>query len=289
MDSSDRPMGVLRSDRPILIGEVGINHNGDLETALKIIKMAKNSGVDFVKFQKRTPEICVPISKREQVRQTPWGEMTYFEYKQKIEFWENEYDAINEFCKELEIGWSASCWDIPSLEFIDKYEVPFHKVASALITNTLFLQSIAQRGKLTFLSTGMCELSDIDRAVEIFKSWDCPLILLHSVSTYPAQEGELNLKCIPMLRKRYQLHVGYSGHENSVSPSFAAAILGAVAIERHITLDRTMWGTDQSASLEESGVRHLVELLKKSREILGDGEKRFLDSEKKAAENLRYW
>jgi N-acetylneuraminate synthase len=280
---------LLRIDRPILIGEVGINHNGSLQIALDVIKMAKNCGIDYVKFQKRSPDICVPPSMREQIRNTPWGEMTYIEYKKKIEFGKEEYDAIEKYCKEIDIRWTASCWDLESLKFLDDYQVPFHKVASAMITNQPFLEEVAQRQKTTFLSTGMCELSDIDKAVEIFRSKNCPVILLHSVSTYPAKESELNLLAIPMLRKRYNLEVGYSGHESSVSPSFAAAVLGAVAIERHITLDRAMWGTDQSASLEESGIRQLISLLEKSREILGDGEKRFLQSERKAANSLRYW
>lgn len=280
---------LLRRDRPSLIGEVGINHNGSLQIALDIIKMAKSCGIDYVKFQKRSPQVCVPISKRNQIRNTPWGEMTYLEYKKKIEFEKEEYDAIDKYCRELDIPWTASCWDLESLKFLDNYEIPFHKVASAMITNSTFLREVAQRQKTTFLSTGMCELSDIDNAVEIFKSKNCPVILLHSVSTYPANESELNLLAIPMLRNRYNLEVGYSGHESSVSPSFAAAVLGAVAIERHITLDRTMWGTDQSASLEESGIRQLISLLEKSRAILGNGEKRFLESERKAADNLRYW
>lgn len=280
---------LLRRDRPSVIGEVGINHNGSLQIALDIIKMAKNCGIDYVKFQKRSPQVCVPISKRNQIRNTPWGEMTYLEYKKKIEFEKEEYDAIDKFCRELDIPWTASCWDLDSLKFLDNYKIPFNKVASAMITNLTFLEEVAQRQKTTFLSTGMCELSDIDNAVEIFKSKNCPVILLHSVSTYPANESELNLLAIPMLRNRYDLEVGYSGHESSVSPSFAAAVLGAVVIERHITLDRTMWGTDQSASLEESGIRQLISLLEKSRLILGNGEKRFLESERKAADNLRYW
>lgn len=280
---------LFRPDRPILIGEIGINHNGSVQTALELIKMAKNCGIDFVKFQKRSPEVCVPASKRDQVRRTPWGDMTYLEYKKKIEFGKKEYDVIDKYCTELDMPWTASCWDLESLEFLDSYQVPFHKVASAMITNIKFLREVSSRKKTTFLSTGMCELQDIDNAVEIFRSNNCPVILLHSVSTYPAINSELNLRVIPMLKKRYNLEVGYSGHESSVSPSFAAAILGAVAIERHITLDRTMWGTDQSASLEEQGIRQLVSLLEKTQVILGDGEKRFLDSEKKAADNLRYW
>ena len=280
---------LLNGSRPILIGEVGINHNGSLQIALDIIKMAKECGIDYVKFQKRSPSICVPESKRNEFRETPWGGMTYLEYKERIEFGKTEYDTIDDYCKKLGMEWSASCWDLESLEFLDNYDVPFHKVASAMITKLDYLEEVANRGKTTFLSTGMCELSDIDKAVDIFKFKGCHVILLHSVSTYPAKESELNLLNIPMLKKRYGLEVGYSGHESSVSPSFAAAVLGAIAIERHITLDRTMWGTDQSASLEESGIKQLVSLLEKSWTILGDGKKRFLDSEKKAAENLRYW
>jgi N-acetylneuraminate synthase len=275
--------------KPLLIGEIGVNHNGSVENALALISMAKESGCDLVKFQKRTPSICVPEHKKLEMRETPWGQMTYFDYKEKIEFWEREFDLIDAHCKALEIPWSASAWDLPSQDFVSAYDLQFNKIASAMNTNLEFVKRVAGDGILTFLSTGMATYEDIDKSVDVFLKSGTPLVLLHTVSSYPAHENELNLSIIPKLKERYSLPVGYSGHESSVSPSIVAASLGAVVIERHITLDRTMWGTDQSASLEARGVSELASVLKKLPEVMGDGVKRFLDSEKKAATSLRYW
>lgn len=272
-----------------IIAEAGINHNGDIAIARRLIDVAKSAGCDAVKFQKRTPEVCVPKAMRDVMRETPWGVMTYFDYKKKIEFGEEEYDAIDAYCKKVDISWSASAWDIPSLEFLAKYNLPFHKIASALATNIPFITKIAQEGKLTYASTGMCDWNQIDQLVGIFKSAGCPLILMHTISTYPAEESQLNLKMIGTLADRYGLPVGYSGHEPSVSPSITAAALGAVAIERHITLDRSMWGTDHSASLEALGLTNLVGALRKVSESMGDGIRRIVPGEAEIAKKMRYW
>lgn len=262
------------------IAEAGINHNGDLENALRLIRMAKNAGCDAVKFQKREPEICVPQEMRGALRETPWGRLTYLDYKKKIEFGEEEYDEINRYCSLLEIDWSASAWDMPSLEFLDRYNLSFNKVASALTTNLEFLEQVAVRRKLTYVSVGMCNYVQIDAALEIFKSKNCPIILMHTISNYPADERHLNLRMIETLKERYKVPIGYSGHESTVTPSIVAATLGAVAIERHITLDRAMWGTDHAASLEFTGLNTLVGAVRKIDLVLGDGIKKwFLESQ----------
>ena len=268
---------------------VGINHNGDIELAKKLIDIAAQAGCDAVKFQKRTPEICIPEKMKTIMRDTPWGLMTYLDYKKKIEFNENEYDLIESYCKQKNIAWSASAWDIESLRFLDKYNLPFNKVASALATHIEFLKEVAKRRILTYVSVGMCGYEDIDAIVEIFRSYSCPLVLMHTVSTYPAQDKDLNLKMIQTISNKYNLPVGYSGHESSVSPSVVAASLGAVAIERHITLDRSMWGTDHSASLESSGLNQLVGAIRKVPIVLGDGVKKIIEGELEAAKKMRYW
>lgn len=273
-----------------IIAEAGINHNGSIETAKKLMKMAAAAGCDAVKFQKRTPEICVPKEMQSKTRQTPWGEMTYLDYKKRIEFETLEYDLINQYAQELKIDWSASAWDIPSLEFLDKYDLAFHKVASALTTHLDFVKEVARRRKQTFLSTGMCAWKDIDTAVEIFRAENCPLVLMHTVSVYPADESILNLKMIGTLSERYpDIPIGYSGHESSVSPSVVAVALGASAIERHITLDRAMWGTDHAASLEPVGLNQLVGSIRKIPSMLGDGVRKDIPGESEVAKKLRYW
>lgn len=272
-----------------IIAEIGINHNGDIELAKKLIDTAAQAGCDAVKFQKRTPEICIPEKMKTIMRDTPWGLMTYLDYKKKIEFNENEYDLIESYCKQMNIAWSASAWDIESLRFLDKYNLPFNKVASALATHIEFLKEVAKRRILTYVSVGMCGYEDIDAIVEIFRSYSCPLVLMHTVSTYPAQDKDLNLKMIQTISNKYNLPVGYSGHESSVSPSVVAASLGAVAIERHITLDRSMWGTDHSASLESSGLNQLVGAIRKVPIVLGDGVKKIIEGELEAAKKMRYW
>jgi len=276
-------------DNIFVIAEAGINHNGKLDLAYKLIDMAVAAGCDAVKFQKRTPEISVPNSMKSVIRDTPWGTMTYLEYKNRLEFGLDEYRSINNYCLEKNIAWSASAWDIESLRFLDIFDLPFNKVASALATNQKFLNEVARRRKKTYVSVGMCTFEDIDVIVNIFNTYECPLILMHTISTYPAKEIDLNLKMIETLRTRYRLPVGYSGHESSVSPSIIAGSIGAVAIERHITLDRSMWGTDHSASLEASGLIQLVGALRKIPIVLGDGIKKEIEGEKEMASKLRYW
>jgi N-acetylneuraminate synthase len=279
----------LSSKDIFIIAEIGINHNGDIELAKKLINTAVQAGCDAVKFQKRTPEICVPEKMKTIMRETPWGLMTYLDYKKKIEFNEKEYDLIESYCKQKGIAWSASAWDLESLRFLDKYNLPFNKVASALATHLEFLNEVAKRKTLTYVSVGMCEYEDIDAIVKIFRSYSCPLVLMHTISTYPAQDKDLNLKMIQTISDKYNLPVGYSGHESSVSPSVVAASLGAIAIERHITLDRSMWGTDHSASLEPSGLNQLVGAIRKVPIVLGDGVKKIIEGELEAAKKMRYW
>ena len=275
--------------RPLLIGEIGINHNGDIGLAKKLVKMSHDNGCDFVKFQKRNPEVCVPIHKRNELKETPWGLITYLDYKKKIEFGQNDFLEIKKYCIDLGVQWSASAWDIESQDFINAFSVPFNKIASAMNTNLDFVEKVAKELKVTFLSTGMSEIEDIEKCVAIFEKYKCPLILMHTVSTYPANDADLNLAVMETLKTRFRVPIGYSGHESSVSPSIVAASLGAVVIERHVTLDRTMWGTDQSASLEANGIKQLSGVLKRIPMIIGRPDKNFIESEKKAAANLRYW
>jgi N-acetylneuraminate synthase len=277
------------SNHIYVIAEAGINHNGDIETAKKLIDLAVRTGCDAVKFQKRDPDVCVPENMKSVMRETPWGTITYLDYKKRIEFGQKEYQEIADYCKLKGIDWSASAWDIGSLEFLDQFDLPFHKVASALATHLEFIEEVARRGKLTYASVGMCTYDDIDRMAQIFLKHNCPFVLLHTVSTYPAQESDLNLRMINTLSSRYGVGVGYSGHEPSVSPSIVAGVLGAVAIERHITLDRSMWGTDHSASLEEAGLSQLVSTLRKIPVVLGDGVKKSIPAEEAIASKMRYW
>lgn len=274
---------------PYVIAEIGINHNGDFELAKTLIQVAADCGVDAVKFQKREPDICVPEHQKDLVRETPWGQITYLEYKKRLEFDFGQYKILRDLAHSLGIEFSASAWDIPSLEFLDVLTIDFHKVASALITNKSFLGEIALRGKRTLASTGMATWEDLDRAVEILQPLGNDLILLHTVSTYPANEADLNLLMIRTIENRYGLTVGYSGHEASVSPSIFAAALGATVIERHFTLDRASWGTDHSASLEPDGMRRLVGAVKKKDTVFGDGIKKIVPGEMEIATKLRYW
>jgi N-acetylneuraminate synthase len=270
------------------IAEIGINHNGDVRIARKLIEQAKAAGCDAVKFQKRTIDVVYTADTLDQPRESPWGG-TQRAQKEGLEFGEEEYDEIDRHCRQLEIQWSASAWDVPSQEFLAQYNCPFNKVASAMTTHEEFITKVAAEGKPTFLSTGMCTLDEIDRAVEIFKSAACPIVLMHTVATYPAQESDLNLAAINTLRDRYMLPIGYSGHEASGSPSVMAAMMGAVAIERHITLDRAMYGSDQAASLELSGLLNVLGMIRKIPACVGDGVKRVLPAEEGVAGKLRYW
>jgi N-acetylneuraminate synthase len=227
--------------QPKIVAEVGCNHQGDLNIAKDMIFKLKNSNVECVKFQKRDPDICVPEHQKFILRDTPWGSMSYLDYKKKIEFSKENYVEIDNYCKELKIEWFASAWDLKSLNFINNFDVSKNKIASALITNVDFIKEVSLSKKYTFISTGMCELKDIDNAVNIFLKFGCQFELMHSMSTYPADEEDLNLSLINFYKNRYSCNVGYSGHERSVSPSIIAATLGASSIERHITLDRSMY------------------------------------------------
>tara|TARA_Y100000591_G_C21665850_1_gene610259 strand:+ start:23 stop:868 length:846 start_codon:yes stop_codon:yes gene_type:complete len=271
-----------------IIGEIGINHNGDIEIAKKLISMAKECGCDAVKFQKRDIETVYTKEELDKDRESPWG-TTQREQKVGLEFEKKQYDIIDKYCKELNIDWFASAWDIKSLQFLDDYKCKYAKIASAMISHTEFLNEVAKRKVYTFISTGMSNYKMIDKAVEIFKKNNCPFELMHSVSTYPCPEEKLNLHLINKLKEKYKCNVGYSGHENSVSPSIIAVALGANSLERHITLDRSMYGSDQSASLEENGLKQLISAVRKVPIVVGKDEKQIFDIEEKVAEKLRYW
>lgn len=274
--------------RVYFIAEIGINHNGDIEIAKQLINQAKAAGCDAVKFQKRTIDVVYPAEVLEQLRESPWG-TTQREQKEGLEFGQEEYDAIAAHCRQLNIDWFASAWDIPSQHFLRRYDCKYNKIASAMATHLPFLKEVASEQKPTFLSTGMCDFDQIDSAVEIFKVANCPVVLMHTVSTYPAAESELNLSVMHGLRERYGLPVGYSGHESGVSPSIMAAMMGAVVIERHITLDRAMYGSDQAASLELPGLLNLMGSIRKIPACVGDGVKRVIPAEAAVAKKLRYW
>ena len=271
-----------------VIAEVGINHNGDMNVAKQLIDMAVDTGCDAVKFQKRTIDLVYTTEVLNASRESPWGN-TQRDQKQGLEFTLEQYQEIDSYCRDKEILWSASAWDIPSLEFLEGFNPPFHKIASAMLTHRPFIKAVASKGRLTLVSTGMATTEIIDQVVEIFKSAGTPFVLLHTVSTYPSPESDLNLSMIHTLLERYKVPVGYSGHEPSVSPSVVAAVLGATVVERHITLDRSMYGSDQAASLEENGLRQLVTTLRKIPTMLGTGEKDWAPGEKAVAEKLRYW
>lgn len=274
---------------PYFIAEIGINHNGSLEIAKQLIALASVSGADAVKFQKRTPAICVPEHQKTKLRETPWGNITYLQYKEKMEFSMDEYLELKTYTHQLGMEFSASAWDLPSLEFLQEVGVDFHKIASALATHDEFVAAVARLKMPTYMSTGMMTLSEVDKAVEIFTRHSGELTLFHTVSTYPTPEKDLNLNLIPWLSDRYALPVGYSGHESSVSPSVVAVALGAVALERHITLDRAMWGTDHAASLNPQGLIQLVGAVKKVGIVLGLAEKKLFPGEDEVASKLRYW
>lgn len=272
-----------------IIAEIGINHNGDLTIAKKLIESAKKCGFDAVKFQKRNIDTVYTKAELDKPRESPWGSTTR-EQKDGLEFGKKEYDEINSYCESLKIQWFASAWDTKSLDFLDHYNLEYQKVASAMITNIEFLESLSKRKKYTFISTGMSDFKVIDKAVEIFNKNDCKFELMHSVSAYPCPEDQLNLNLIPVMRERYGCKVGYSGHESSVSPSIIAVSLGATSLERHITLDRSMYGSDQAASLEEKGFNELISIVRKIPIVVGSSkEKKILECEEPVAKKLRYW
>jgi N-acetylneuraminate synthase len=274
--------------KPYLIAEIGINHNGSVAIAKKMIDAAKENNFDAVKFQKRDPDICVPEDQKYKMRDTPWGNITYLSYKKKIELNLNQLTILKNYAKKLKLDFSASCFDINSLNLMKRIN-SFNKIPSAMITNIFFLEQVAKQKKRTFISTGMCEMKDITKAVNIFKKNKCDYELMHCVSLYPCPEEKLNLQMIKTLRKKYKCKVGYSGHEPSVSPSFFAYMLGATSVERHITLDRSMWGTDQAASLSPDGMKMFGSIFNKIEKIFGDGIKRLPEEEKVMLQKFKYW
>jgi N-acetylneuraminate synthase len=281
---SSNPIG---TGHPVyVIAEIGLNHNGDVEIAKQLIDVAADAGAQAVKFQKRTPAISTPESMKSVLRETPWGTMTYLDYRYRVEFDRDQYIEIGDYANLRGLDWFASPWDIPSLEFLEDLHVVAHKVASASVTDLELLRAMAATGKPVILSTGMSTIDQIDAAVDIFDPEK--LIILHATSTYPLSPEEANLRMITTLAGRYSgIPVGYSGHERGLQISLAAVTLGAVAVERHITLDRTMWGSDQAASLEPSGLEHLVRDIRIIEEALGDGVKRIYPGELPSLEKLR--
>lgn len=277
-----------------IIGEIGINHNGDLDIAKRLIDIATVSGCDAVKFQKRNPEVCVPDHQKNVLRSTPWGEMTYIEYKYRVEFQKEEYDIINSYCKERNIHWSASPWDMDSLTFLEQYDIPFLKVPSAMLTNDELLEGCVATGKRIIFSTGMSTQQEIDHAVMVLRNAKTrynnshTLGLLHCNSTYPAPLKDLNLSTIKTLANQYSdFEIGYSGHEFRLGTSVAAVYLGASIVERHITLDRTMWGSDHMSSVEPQGLIKLVKGIRELEEAHGDGMIQVTESEKVVRDKLR--
>ena len=274
-------------DRIYLIAEIGINHNGDLDIAKKLIDASYACGWDCVKFQKRNPDVCVPEEQKNIKRSTPWGEMTYLEYKHRVEFEADEYNEINRYCKDKPIPWTVSIWDLDSLKFILDYDVPYIKIPSALITNLKLIEEAAKTKIPILISTGMSDWRMVDEAVEILEKEASSYAILHCNSTYPAPYDELNLDVILEMKNRYDCIIGYSGHEYGLLPSQIAATIGARIIERHVTLDHEMWGTDQSSSIEVLGMELLKKRVKDIVLIRGERDKIITESEKLKAKKLR--
>ncbi|MDA9936224.1 N-acetylneuraminate synthase family protein [Gammaproteobacteria bacterium] len=269
-----------------IVGEIGINHNGDLDIAKKLIDVSVEAGADAVKFQKRTIDNVYSAETLDASRESPWG-TTQREQKEGLEFGKEEYEEIDSYCRAKGIEWFASAWDLDSQKFLQQFDCKFNKVASAMIVYTELLELIASENKHTFISTGMATMDQISDAVEIFRKQNCSFELMHTVSTYPMDDSVANLNVIKTLQEKFECNVGYSGHETGVAISVAACALGISSLERHITLDRSMYGSDQSASLEPSGWRNLVGSARKIPAAMGDGVKRILDAELPIAEKLR--
>ena len=269
-----------------IIGEIGINHNGDLGIAKELIDVAVVAGADAVKFQKRTIDLVYTKEFLDSPRESPWG-TTQREQKEGLEFGLDEYQKIDKYCRGKGIEWYASAWDIESLKFLRQFNLKYNKIASAMIVYQDFLKEVASEGRHTFVSTGMTEEKDIDVSVKIFRDADCPFTLMHCISTYPMVDEDANLNAINTLRDKYNCDVGYSGHEVGLAVSYAAAALGITALERHITLDRAMYGSDQASSVEPSGFRMLVAAIRKIEQAMGDGKLGYIEKEISIAENLR--
>ena len=272
---------------PYFIAEIGINHNGDIDIAKRLIDNAKETGFNAVKFQKRTIDLVYDKKLLDSYRESPWG-TTQRQQKEGLEFNEREYELISEYCKLKNIEWFASAWDIQSLNFLDNYDLKFHKIASAMIVDLKFLKEVAKRRKYTFISTGMSTEEDINTAVKIFRENNCDFELMHCVSTYPMKPEDANLLTINALKKKYKCNVGYSGHESGVAVSLAAFSLGISSLERHITLDRSMYGSDQAASLEKTGMKNLIDSIKKMSVAYGkESVGKIIDDEILIAKKLR--
>lgn len=269
-----------------VIAEIGINHNGDIEIAKKMIDAAVHAGVDAVKFQKRTPEVCTPPEQQKQMRETPWGYITYLEYRYKVEFGLDQYREIDRYCREKGIPWMVSVWDEPSVDFMEQFDTPAYKIPSASLTDFNLLRYARKTGKPLIISTGMSTMEQIRQAVDVVGQEN--LVIMHCTSTYPCEPEELNLKMIETLRREFQnVPIGYSGHEVGLVPSTIAVALGACMVERHLTLDRAMWGSDQAASVEPGGFEKLVKYIRVTELALGDGIKRVYRSELPSLRKLR--
>jgi N-acetylneuraminate synthase len=269
-----------------IIAEIGINHNGSLDIARQMIDGAVHAGVDAVKFQKRTPEVATPLEQQKQMRETPWGYITYLEYRQKVEFNEEQYSEIDAYCKLKGITWIVSVWDEPSVEFMEKFDTPAYKIPSASLTDFGLIRKARATGKPLILSSGMSTMEQIKKGVTLAGEED--LVLMHCTSTYPCEPEELNLKMVETLRCEFpNLPIGYSGHEVGLVPSAIAVALGACMVERHLTLDRAMWGSDQAASVEPGGFERLVKYIRVTEAALGDGVKKVYESEKASMLKLR--
>jgi N-acetylneuraminate synthase len=269
-----------------VIAEIGINHNGDMEIAKQLIDTAVEAGCDAVKFQKRTPELCVPENERDRIKETPWGDMTYLEYRHRVEFGRDEYAEIDAYCRAKGILWFASPWDEPSVDFLEEFEPVAYKLASAALTDHGLLTHLRDTGRPLIVSTGMSTMEQIQEAVEVLDD-HVPWALMHTTSSYPSPTEEINLKMIAALRERFDCVVGYSGHELGLQVSLAAVAMGADLLERHITLDRAMWGSDQAASVEPGGLARLVRDIRVIEVARGDGIKRVYDSELPVMQRLR--
>lgn len=269
-----------------IFGEIGINHNGDVTIAKKLIDICSELKIEAVKFQKRDIYKVYDKDLLASPRTSPWGN-TQEDQKKGLEFDQKEYEEIDKYCKDKKIKWFASAWDLNSLKFLDQFNCEYSKIASAMITSNKFLNEVAQRKKFTFISTGMSDLKTIDNAVNIFKKNNCKFELMYCVSVYPCKPELIDLNCIKSLKDRYNCEVGYSGHENGIAISLAAVGMGITSLERHITLDRTMYGSDQAASMEPNGFSLLVKSIRKAEKAMGSGEKRFLAEENDVAKKLR--
>jgi len=269
-----------------VIAEIGINHNGDLRIAKQMIDAAVHAGADAVKFQKRTPDVATPPDQQKQMRETPWGYISYLDYRYKVEFNEEQYGEIDSHCKARGIAWMVSVWDEPSVDFMEKFDTPAYKIPSASLTDSKLICKARATGKPLILSSGMSTMEQIQKGVEVAGAHD--LALMHCTSTYPCEPEELNLKMVETLRNEFPtLPIGYSGHEVGLVPSAVAIALGACMVERHLTLDRAMWGSDQAASVEPGGFERLVKYIRVTEASLGDGVKKVYDSEKGSMKKLR--